>query len=42
VKKEFVEGKAAKDCFENAMKKLFKAPKPPKHEPTKRLKKGKD
>jgi hypothetical protein len=41
MKKQFIEGKEATERFENAMKKLFRAPKPPKHKPKKR-KKGKD
>jgi hypothetical protein len=41
MKKQFEEGPKAKETFERAMVTLFKAPKPPKHEPKKR-KKGKD
>jgi hypothetical protein len=40
-KQEFYEGRKAKENFEQAMVALFKAPKPPKHKPTKR-KDGKD
>ena len=39
---KYEEGKQARERFEGAMKLLFKAPKPPKHEPKKREKKGKD
>jgi hypothetical protein len=41
MKKQFNEGRKAQNKFEEAMRALFKAPKPPKHKPTKR-KKGKD
>jgi hypothetical protein len=41
MKKTFHEGPKARKRFEEAMSGLFKAPKPPKHEPKKR-KKGKD
>jgi hypothetical protein len=36
------EGSKARERFEQAMSVLFKAPKPPKHKPKKRKKKGKD
>jgi hypothetical protein len=42
VKREYIEGKEATERFEKAMKTLFRAPKPPKHKPKKRAKKGKD
>jgi hypothetical protein len=42
LKKDYIEGKEAFERFENAMKGIFKAPKPPKHKPKKRPKKGKD
>jgi hypothetical protein len=42
LKREYTEGKEAKEAFEKAMKILFKAPKPPKHVPEKRVQKGKD
>jgi len=42
LKKEYIEGKEAIERFENAMKDIFRAPKPPKHKPKKRIKKGKD
>jgi hypothetical protein len=41
VKREYIEGKQAKERFEKAMTALFRAPKSPKHEPKKR-EKGKD
>jgi hypothetical protein len=41
-KKQFLEGLKARENFENAVSVLFKAPKPPKHVPKKRNKKGKD
>jgi hypothetical protein len=42
LKTKFVEGQKAKEQFESAMKLLFRASKPKKHEPVKRKKKGKD
>jgi len=42
MKIKFVEGKKATEQFEKAMKDLFRAQKPPKHEPKKRIKEGKD
>jgi hypothetical protein len=42
MKKEYIEGKEATEGFEKAMKTLFHAPKPSKHKPKKRVKKGKD
>jgi hypothetical protein len=42
MKKNYIEGKEATKRFEQAMSKLFRAPKPPKHEPKRRKKKGKD
>lgn len=42
MKKEYTEGKEAIERFERAMKDIFKAPKPPKHKPKKRPKRGKD
>ena len=42
MKREYIEGKEATERFEGAMKALFRAPKPPKHVPKKRKKKGKD
>jgi hypothetical protein len=42
LKKEYTEGKQAKEAFEKTMERLFKAPKPQKHVPKKREKKGKD
>jgi len=41
MKSEYMQGKEAKERFENAMRGLFCAHKPPKHKPKKR-KKGKD
>jgi hypothetical protein len=41
MKKQFEEGPKAKNNFEGAMAKLFKAKKPPKHKP-KRRERGKD
>jgi hypothetical protein len=41
-KPHYVEGKEAQKRFESAMTALFRAPKPPKHEPKTREKKGKD
>jgi hypothetical protein len=41
MKKEFIEGKEATERFNEAMKTMFRASKPPKHKPKKR-KKGKD
>jgi hypothetical protein len=40
--KKYVEGKEATERFEKALRTIFKAPKPPKHIPKKREKKGKD
>ena len=40
--KNYIEGKEATGRFEKAMKVLFQAPKPPKHKPKKRARKGKD
>jgi len=42
LKREYIEGKKATERFEKAMKGLFSVPKPPKHAPKKRKKKGKD
>ena len=42
MKREYIEGQEATERFEKAMKGLFRAPKPPKHKPKKRVKKGKD
>jgi hypothetical protein len=42
MKREYIEGKEAKETFDKAMKALFRAPKPAKHKPKKRTKKGKD
>jgi hypothetical protein len=42
MEKKFIEGKEAEERFNSAMKVLFRAPKPPKHKPKKREKKGKD
>jgi len=39
---KYAEGSRAKENFERAMVALFRAPKPPKHAPKKRVKKGKD
>jgi hypothetical protein len=41
MKNEYIEGQKAIERFENTMRDIFKAPKPPKHKPKKR-KKGKD
>jgi hypothetical protein len=41
MKPEYIEGTKATKRFNDAMKELFRAPKPPKHKPKKR-KKGKD
>ena len=41
MKREYIEGKQAKERFEKIMAALFRAPKPPKHKPKKRDK-GKD
>jgi hypothetical protein len=41
VKREYIEGKHAKERFEKVMTTLFRAPKSPKHKPEER-KKGKD
>jgi hypothetical protein len=40
--KQFQEGSKARKNFEDAVMALFKAQKPPKHEPQKRKRKGKD
>jgi hypothetical protein len=42
MKPECIEGKEAQKRFESTMAALFRAPKPPKHKPKKREKKGKD
>ena len=42
MKRDYIEGKEATGRFEKTMKQLFRAPKPPKHAPKKREKKGKD
>jgi hypothetical protein len=42
IEPEYIEKPKAKERFERAMTVLFNAPKPPKHEPKKRKKRGKD
>jgi hypothetical protein len=41
-KHKYHEGTEARERFDKAMTALFRAPKPPKHQPKKRKKKGKD